>query len=139
MPTTASPHIPAGTSVVPASFAAPITVRAARVPAGTSGLGPDDQPLPCPLHPRHVLRQQHGGRAHAIALGLAPGRRGPTFAQRPCGVEQTLAHADDADVGAPETLERSIVGGLTLRDRLVLRADARHAEELRRALGLPVR
>src|SRR5262249_44718154 len=109
------------------------------VPAGTSRLRPDDQPPLRALHPRHVLRQQHGGRAHAMALRLSAGRRGPTLAQRPGGVEQTLAHADNADVGAPETLERSIVGALTLRDRLVLRADARHAEELVRALGLPVR
>src|SRR5262249_20573244 len=100
--------------------------------------GLDEPPLLRPLHPRPILRQQDSGRTHAIAFRLAPGRRDPALAQRPRGVEQTLAHADDAEVGAPQTLQRAVIRALALGDRLVLRADAGHAEELLRALRLPV-
>src|SRR5437879_5840216 len=91
------------------------------------------------VHPRRLLRQQQGRRPHAIARGIESRRRHAPGPERDGGVEQTLPHADDADVRPAQSLERAVVISLALGDGLVLRAHTRHAEELPYALGLPVR
>src|SRR5690348_12388305 len=91
------------------------------------------------VHPRRVLRQKQRRRPDAIAGRIEPGRWDALGPKRDGRVEQALAHADDADVVPPESLERAIVDPLALGDGLVLSAHARHAEELASALGFPVR
>src|SRR5438093_11617479 len=82
------------------------------------------------VHPRRLLRQQQGRRPHAIARGIESRRRDAPGPERDGGVEQTLPHADDADVRPAQPLERAVVISLALGDGLVLRAHTRHAEEL---------
>src|SRR5882762_7752033 len=100
------------------------------------GLAASSEPVPRALHPRDVLRQEHGGRTHTAGGGIESGRRHALRAQRDGRVEQALARADQAHVGAAQTLERAVEDALALGDRLVLAAVARHAEELACALRL---
>src|SRR5213593_3768161 len=92
----------------------------------------------CRVYPGRVLWQQQRRRPDAIARRVETGRRHAPGSERNRGVQQALAHADDTDVRPSQSLERSIVRSLALGDGLVLRADARHAEELPCAMGLPV-